>query len=191
MPSAGKGTRCKKKKSLLSHYHYYYTGRPDFICNQLISSASVDIFSPMTTLMKMFDCRETMTSLNRFLYTLTFDNRTETLAEWQEVRNTVVADWLEEGISMPQISVCRSNYPRKTCNLNSIPQILDLGNVTILVTHNTERLFPYDNLTSDRSFHGVTDGVVEIRSSTEIPFFQGYYRSIHVSNNLAIGKSIQ
>jgi hypothetical protein len=117
------------------------------------------------------------------MYIFAFEDRMVTLSQWRDVRSTLVADWFEEGTNYPNVSVCIANYPSQTPScIFSIPSLVHLRDVEINVTHNTERLFPYGNLTRDLSFHGVTDGVVEISSAEDIPFFNGYYRNIHVSS---------
>ncbi len=141
----------------------------------------------MNTLIRMFDCRETINGIPynntnlRLMYTFTFEDRRVVLSE-ELVRNTLVAEWLQEGINSPNISVCRSNYRSRVCNASSIPVMIDLGSVEIDVEHNSARLFLYGNLTRDLSFHGVTDGVAETHAPLEeIPFFSGYYRNLYVS----------
>ena len=173
---------------------YFITGRPDFTCNDAISSTSVDIFVPMSTLMQVFNCMETE-NVNpnnylyrfrsvRLLYNLTFEDREVTLSQSREVSTTVVADWFREGTNYLNISVCISNNastPSCLPSSLSIPQAIHLQDIEIYVTQNTSKLFPYGRLTRDFSFHGVTDGSAEYSLPQEIPFFSGYYRSFHAS----------
>ena len=186
------GTRSLRSGSLRSQlfYIYFITGRPDFTCNDAISSTSVDIFAPMSTLMQVFNCTETENAnpnnyvyrfrSARLLYNLTFEDREVTLSQLREVSTTVVADWFREGMNYLNISVCISNNASTPSCISSIPRSLHLQNVEITVAHNTLKLFPYGGLTRDSSFHGVTHGVVEYSPPEDIPFFSGYYRSIHV-----------
>ena len=167
----------------------FFSGRPDFVCND-ISSTSVDIFAPVSTLMRVFNCRETGNLYYtyyhyrgniRLLYTLVFEDREVSLSQAREVNTTLVADWFREGTNHLNISVCISNNASTPSCIDSIPRNLLLQNVEINVTHNTLKLFPYGGLTRDSSFRGVTHGVVEYSLQEEIPFFSGYYRSFYVS----------
>ena len=144
----------------------------------------------MSTLIQVFSCRENG-NLNynsyryygniRLLYTFMFEDREVSLSQWREVSTTLVADWLREGANHLNISVCISNNASTpSCIPHGIPRTLHLQNVEITVAHNTLKLFPYGGLTRDSSFHGVTHGVVEYSPPEDIPFFSGYYRSIHV-----------
>ena len=164
------------------------SGRPDLVCND-ISSTSVDIFAPMSTLMQVFNCRENG-NLNynsyrysgniRLLYTFMFEDREVSLSQWREVSTTLVADWFREGTNYLNISVCISNNASTPSCISSIPRSLHLQSVESTVEHNTLKLFPYGGLTRDSSFHGLTHGVVEYSPPKDIPFFSGYYKSIHV-----------
>ena len=117
------------------------------------------------------------------LYNITFENRTSVLLTQQPgERNSLVAEWFEEGENYVNISVCRLNPPRRVCYPYSIPLMVNLENVTVFVRHNTSKFFPYGDLTQDQSFSRGTliEGTTSITPPDEIPFFEGNYRILHV-----------
>lgn len=92
-----------------------------------------------------------------------------------------MAEHFEEGVNLPNIRVCRLlSSANRVCNPSSIPEMLDLGYVTVVVAHNTARLFPFGPNTQDGTFHGVIEGTVAIIPPADIPFFDGNYRILYV-----------
>ncbi len=66
------------------------------------------------------------------------------------------------------------------CDPSSIPITVDLGNVTITVMHNTERVFPNGDPTQDSTLNGPIEGTVALSPPEEIPFYEGNYRILYV-----------
>ena len=185
---------------------YWFLGRPDIICSTA-SWTSIDIFEPVRTLIRWLNCTDQIgwrrydyfrrEHYYNLLYNFTFENRSVVLTTQPRERNSLVAEWFEEGDNFVNISVCRLNPSRRECNPNSIPLAVNLENVAVFVRHNTTKFFPYGNLTQDSIFPGgiLNEGVVALTPPDEIPFFQGNYRILYVCMNACMvearSKSLQ
>lgn len=146
----------------------------------------------MRTLLRTLECRDLYgvssydysrnQNYYNLLFNITFANRAPVLLTTQPgERNSLVAEWFEEGENHVNITVCRLQPPRLECNPTSIPVSVVFENVTVLVLHNTSKFFPYGDLTVDNSFRGINEGSTTLTPSDDVPFFEGSYRTIYVS----------
>lgn len=173
-----------------------FSGYQDIVCNG-DTSVSVDTFEPMLNVIQEFNCmvyhytsRRYYYSYRRYryinhyrhgnlLYNFTFADRISLLTNNE--RNNLVAEWFEEGFTFSELSVCKLNSSGlKSCNMRSVPIMVNLENVTIHVRHNTNKLFPFGHQTRDSSFQSVIERTVAIALPEEIPFYQGNYRNLYV-----------
>ena len=167
-------------------------GYPDIVCSTDRSRTSIDIFEPMRPLIKWLNCRDRWYRRYDYsrreyyynlLYNFTFPNRAVVFTEQPGERNSLVAEWFEEGYNSVNISICRLDPPRRVCDPNSIPLAVNFVNVIVFVRHNTSKFFPYGVLTQDSIVQGLNEGTLSLAPPDEIPFFRGSYRILYVRIN--------